>query len=357
MIIGTSTIQDFMKGAISTVNGANGSYDPNGNATGLLSPEEVEGFSKMVMDSNEFLKEVDIQLKSRVSGNIEELGVAKRLLRKKIEDTDNITGNEVKPIINKYGYRTVGMTLGTEISNDWYRQNRAKEDFEQQFMGIISEQVGNDILDLGLNGDEDIDDAEEDSQFLNINDGWLKLLLDKIPPSQLVDGKTLNNGFFTDQYFYELKKKLPTKYFKQGTYKWICSSNTQVKVLEYLRSRQTAAGDAAIVGGMTLNPLMIPFSTPTGFPDDIIIFGDPKRLKVVWTYDVGMRKTTEGKELVAKDNRFYAWFFDNDYVVVNPGAFTMLINVGEVLEYYGRDENAVNPVVNPSPNKPQKSNK
>lgn len=332
MILGTGSIQDFMKNAVTANTGASGGFSPNGDATGLLSPEEVDGFSKMITDSNAFLQEVDIEMRSRVYGTIEELGTSRRLLRRKIEDTDNITGNEVKPIINKYGYRTVGMTLGTEISNDWYRQNRAKEDFEQQFMGIIAEQVGNDILDLGLNGDESLGATTQDSDFLNINDGWLKLLLDKIPPTQMIDGSTLNHGFFTDQYFYELKKKLPSKYFNQGNYRWICSHTTQIKVWEFLRSRQTAAGDAAIIGGATLNPLMIPFSTPTGFPDDVIIFGDPSRFKIVWTYDMGMRRTTEGKELVAKDNRFYAWFFDNDYVVVNPAAFTMLMNVGEVLD-------------------------
>jgi hypothetical protein len=45
-----------------------------------------------------------------------------------------------------------------------------------------------------------------------------------------------------------------------------------------------------------------------------------------------MRKTTEGKELVSKDNRFYAWFFDLDFIIRMPEAFTLLKNVGEVVD-------------------------
>ena len=321
MILGKT--DEIIKAAITAQAAGAGAYGDSG----LLAPEQADSFIDMIMDTSEFLRETSYEKRIAVKGTISLLGVSARNFRKKIENSNQISGNEVRPVIADVPYETVGITLGTEISNDWYRQNIERENFENHFMSLISQQIGLDTLDLALNGDTASTDP-----FENINDGWLKRLLAPtgIPAAQRIDGATLNGGNFTDTYFYELLKALPRKYFNQGGYKWICSHRTKVKVMEFLRARQTAAGDAALVGNLALNPLSIPFTNPTGFPDDLVIFGDPKQLMTVWTYNVGMRKTVEGKELVAKDNRFYAWFFDLDHIVRMPQSFTILTNVGDV---------------------------
>ena len=327
MILGKT--DDIIKAAITAGAAGTGNYDPTGNSTGLMAPEQANAFIDMIMDTSDFLKEVDYEQRTSIEGTVPRLGVSRRNFRKKLENTNQISGNEVQPIIGDVAYKTVGVALGTEISNDWYRQNIERESFEEHFISKVSEQIGADTLDLALNGDESSADP-----FENINDGWLKILRSQVPLNQQINGASLNDGLFTDLYFYELLKALPRKYFNQGKHKWICSHRTRLKVMEFLRNRQTAAGDAALINGLQLNPLAIPFSNPTDFPDDLIIFGDPKLLKIIWTYNVGMRKTVEGKDLVSKDNRFYAWFFDIDFITLLPEAFAILTNVGDVLDPY-----------------------
>jgi len=321
MILGKT--QDIIKQTITADSATLGTYGD----TGLLGAEQADAFINMIMETSEFLRETSFEKRRAITGTISLLGVSPRNFRRKIEDSNQISGNEVQPIIADVPYACVGITLGTEISNDWYRQNIEQEGFENHFMRLISEQIGLDTLDLAFNGDTDSTDP-----FENINDGWLKHLLAPtgIPAAQRIDGAAINDGHFSDTYFFELFKALPRKYLRRGGHKWICSHVTQVKTMEYLRSRQTSAGDMALLGNLSLNPLSIPFTNPADFPDDIILFGNPRELMTVWTYNVGMRRTIEGKELVAKDNRFYAWFFDLDHIVRMPQSFTILTGVGDV---------------------------
>ena len=49
--------------------------------------------------------------------------------------------------------------------------------------------------------------------------------------------------------------------------------------------------------------------------DDKIILTDPKNLVVVNTYDMKIRKTTEGKEAIMQDKRLYVCHMDYDAII------------------------------------------
>ena len=61
--------------------------------------------------------------------------------------------------------------------------------------------------------------------------------------------------------------------------------------------------------------------------DDKILLTDPQNLVVVNTYDVKIRKTTEGKEAIMQDKRFYVCHLDLDMVIEELDATAMITNL------------------------------
>ena len=54
--------------------------------------------------------------------------------------------------------------------------------------------------------------------------------------------------------------------------------------------------------------------------NDTILLTDPKNLIVVNTYGIKVRRTTEGKEAVMMDKRFYVIHFDYDPIIEETDA-------------------------------------
>lgn len=298
----------------------------NYGANGLLNPEQAEKFIDMIQDSSEFLKKIRFEKRNVKQGTISKLGVGSRLLRGFKENTDNITGKEVEPIIGEVPYSVKKMVLGTSITEDWFQDNIEKEGFEDKFIGKIANQIQVDILDLAFNGDESIQNSDPDYAFLSINDGYIKKLKTN---SHIVDASTINDGKFTKDYFYALRRAVPKKY-RNSNYRWICSDDTYTDLSQYMSERSTQLGDLAIVSGGNMKVLETPFETVPNFPNDIILYTDPKNLVIVITMDIKHRRTLEGKTALYEDKRFYVDILNADFVVMEDKAVGMLINKGDL---------------------------
>ncbi len=86
---------------------------------------------------------------------------------------------------------------------------------------------------------------------------------------------------------------------------------------------------AAVPESIYNSPANIPIVECASLSDDIIILTDPKNLVVVNTYDVKVRKTTEGKEAIMKDKRFYVIHLDYDPVIEELDATAMIIGLNK----------------------------
>ncbi len=74
-------------------------------------------------------------------------------------------------------------------------------------------------------------------------------------------------------------------------------------------------------------PARIPAVECPSMSDDTIILTDPKNLVVVNTYSVKIRKTTEGKEAIMMDKRFYVVHLDYDPIIEEPDATAIIKNL------------------------------
>lgn len=293
-----------------------------GKTDGMLNPEQSQKFMQMVFDDSSFLGELRHEMRGATKGTIEKLGIGRRMLRKKIEGNAPLDGDLAEPILSAVPYSTTDMVLGAEISEKFIRENIEREGFEQVFMGMIAEQVRVDLLDLVFNGDTGY--TGNDSAFLTIMDGAIKGLE---TDSHILDAATLQGGNFTDDMFTGALKLLPTKYFNRSQYKWIANTKTYITWLEYLKQKETTAGDMAILNGQNFNPLGIAWKEVPNFPDGKIILADPKNFTVVNTYDIKIRKTTEGRDAVMKDMRYYAIHLDADSIIMEKDAIVTINNV------------------------------
>ena len=293
-----------------------------GQTDGMLNPEQSKKFMQMVFDDSSFLGQFRHEMRTSTKGSIEKLGIGRRLLRKKAEGEMPLEKDWAEPVLGAIPYSTTDIVLGAEITEKFIRENIEREGFEDTFMAMIASQVRLDMLDLAFNGDTDY--TGPDAEFLTILDGVVKQLGQG---SNILDASTLGGGQFVDDIFTTALKILPSKYFNKSTYRWIANNKTYITWLEYLKKKETTAGDMAILNGENFNPLNVDWAIVPNFPDDKIILADPNNFTVVNTYDIKLRKTVEGKEAVMRDTRYYAIHLDMDQIIMEKEAVVMIDNV------------------------------
>ncbi len=289
---------------------------------GLLNPEQSREFLRMVFEATPFGQLHRKETRKVKTGEVDKIAIGGRLLRKKVENTDD--GYRAGIATSKVPYATVAVRLPWEITEETLRENIEGQGFEDTVMQMMTTQLGIDLEDLHFNGDT----ASADP-FVSINDGWLKLIRTGAG-AHVVDCAA--DADFGKATFFKGLNALPNKYRGQNV-RWMMSPTRRVKWLEYLTGRATSAGDAALVGaGDQVNrPLGYATVEIPALPDDVILLGDPRNFIVVNTYDILIRKTTEGREAVMQDKRLYVVHFDDDPIIQELDSVVMLDNVPDVL--------------------------
>ena len=294
---------------------------------GLMNPEQADRFWTDVYDKAIFSSMHRKERKRATSGEIDKMSVGSRLLRPKVEATDG--GYRVQPSFGQILYQCVNMKLPWEVTEETYHENIEQGALEDKLMGLLTQQMALDIEDLHFNGDST--DVSGDAAFLNMNEGWVKQI---IAGGQTVDGSTINAGVLGKAHMFAMVNAIDRKYFRPGNMKWIANGVTYMRWVELMTDRATGAGDAALLGGglgaggevTVLKPLGIPWVEVNCLPDGMIILGDPRNFISVNTWDVRVRKTTEGFTALYQDKRFYAIYFDDDPILENPAAIAILEN-------------------------------
>lgn len=293
-------------------------------ASGLLVPEQAKQFYVQVFDQLEFSKLHRKETKRAKSGEVDKIGLGQRLLREKVEATDN--DYRVAPTFDKIEYTCKRVKLPWEMSEETIHDNIEGEGLETKFMGMLTTQTGIDLEDLHWNSDTATDHMHADYDFLKLNDGWLKQLE---TGAQVVDaaGAGFTGTKIEKGKFFAAKRAIPSKYFSTGRMVWLMNESTKDAWVEYVSSRATGAGDLALLGSAALTPLGYPIVKVPSFADGVVVFGDPMNFIAVNTWDIRVRKTTEGKSAVMNDMRYGSIFFDDDPVIEELEAAAIITNM------------------------------
>ncbi|MGN7352362.1 phage major capsid family protein [Paenibacillus amylolyticus] len=281
--------------------------------------EEVDAFLQMAYESTEFLKGIRTETRDSSKGTIDKIGVTGRNLRKKREG--NPAGKQTEPVYQQVPYSVVPVTLQYEITEEKIRmeQRVRKQNIEEIIMGGMTRNFGENMQDLGFNGDMSTLANDPDYDFLSIADGWLK--------------KARNTGNFTDWstldaagklgIFFRLERSVPTRLRSAGQFKYFMHPNTFSERLEQLALKDTSASIQIQILGAQKRINNYDVEEVPHMPEGSVLFTYKPNFVIVNTYDMIIRKTTEGKAAVTEDKRFYATHADGDFIFEEPGAVAM----------------------------------
>lgn len=302
---------------------------------GLLNAEQARTFVKQTFEATPLGALVRHEMRKAKTGEIDKIGIASRIVRKKTENVDaksdgsvpvvdpttgQVTGYRAKPNFSQVTYATKAVRLPWEISEETLRENIEGEGLEATITNLMTTQLGIDMEDLHLNGDEAIDASDTDHDFLYINDGWIK----QIANSGHVYDATSDTSMSLDM-FYNALQAMPNKY-NNGKLRWLMSPHRAQQWELFLLNQGLKSG-ANFPDSLYQSPASIPTVQVPRMPDDKIILTDPQNLIVVNTYDVKIRKTVEGKEAIMADKRFYVVHLDSDPIIEELDATAIITNI------------------------------
>jgi len=280
----------------------------------LLSPEQSSAFLDRVYDATAFSQAQRNERRRGSEGSISKLGIASRILRKKTENVDDAT--LVKPEFGEVEYAVKRYRADTEITEEVFEDNIEGEGFEDHWVNTVSDQIGRDLEDLHFNGDESL----TSDPFLKLNEGWLEQLAAGGSGAHRINGATIDAGAVTKGQFFAALAAMPQKFKSGGRLKFIGNASVFASYLEYLTDRATNAGDAALTAGAVKLPNGVGYLEVPSMPSTRLLLADPKNFVVVTRRDVRYRKTTEGREAIRQDKRFYAWFLATDPIIEETDA-------------------------------------
>ncbi|PAD31905.1 phage major capsid protein [Paenibacillus sp. 7523-1] len=287
--------------------------------TPALNYQQVDAFLKMAYESTEFLKGIRTVTRTSSKGTIDKIGVTGRNLRGKVENNaaSKITG----PTFPQVPYAVAPVVLAFEITEEFIRQtSRVRgQNAEEIIMAAMTKNYADNMQDLGFNGDTATPSTDPDYDFLKINNGWLKKAKEE---GNLIDWATLPDEKKIG-IFFELERAVPTRLRAAGEFKYFMHPNTFSERLQKLAEKDTSASiQLQITGGVKkINSYAV--EEVAHMPEGVVIFTYHDNFVLVNTYEMQIRKTTEGKEAIYADKRFYAIHSDFDSIFEEPGAVSI----------------------------------
>ena len=254
---------------------------------GLLNPEQARKFIQQTFEATNLGPLVRHVMRTSKSGEIDKIGIASRILRAKVENTDD--GYRAGVNTNVIEYACKAVRLPWEITEETLRENIEGQQLEAIITDLMTSQLGVDLEDLYLNGDENAakstafveskpyaigdivthDDmlykyiaahsagawnaaevieigSAADVDFLKLNDGWVK----QINNGGHVYDASGENAMKLD-IFYKTLQMMPNKY-NNGKLRWLMSPKRAQEWELYLMNQVIEKGGA---GGIVAAPV------------------------------------------------------------------------------------------------------
>ena len=301
---------------------------------GLFTPEQSRMFFLLAFEEDEFGSLHRVELRTARTGEIDRLFIAPRQMRKRTENVD--TGFRAKPQHSKVEYSLQGTTIPFEITEETLTYQIEEEGYEDTVVERFASRFGLDSVDLGFNGD--VDAVGADADFLNTKDGWLKEIAAN---GNNVDGSGTNSGNIHHDHFFKAVEALPARHRSRlDKMMWVGSKNLQVNYMKFLAKRATTGGDASLGGegpwrkpigqGWITTPSL--FNAGDGTTETLLLV-DPQNLITVMRNEVIIRSSSEGREAVQQNKRFYAIHADLDFIIEEVEAVARINNLNHTTPF------------------------
>ena len=287
-------------------------------ARGLLNQEQARKFIQQTFEATNLGPLVRHVMRTAKTGEIDKIGIASRIVRGKTENQDDGYRAGVNTSVIEYACKAV--RLPWEITEETLRENIEGQQMEEIITNLMTSQLGVDMEDLYLNSDTATAAEDPDYDFLKLNDGWIKQIMEGGHVYDASEATTMSLDIF-----YKTLQQLPNKY-NNGKLRWLMSPKRAQEWELFLLNKVVDAG-GAVPDSVYNAPAKIKTVECPSMSDDKIILTDPKNLIVVNTYEIKIRKTTEGKEAIMMDKRFYVCHLDFDPIIEELDATAIITNL------------------------------
>lgn len=234
------------------------------------------------------------------------------------------TGNQVSADFGNIEMRSSLIVVPWTISNEFLEDNPEMGAAEQKIADMMATQLGNDLQDLAVNGDEASGDA-----LLRANNGFTALGAS----GNVID---FNATAFTTAVFERMLRALPTKYRgNKEKLAYFVSPNIESDYIQALAARMGDGADNFLTRGAATSPpyngiqmITVPHLPDTGNvnggSNESTLYLTPVE-NLVWGVqkDVEMASTTEGKNALDQNERYYVLRCRCDFVIMNTEAFVL----------------------------------
>lgn len=207
---------------------------------GQLPAEAIDGFWASVIDQTPTLKLITNRSMLSGTGTVDELVISSRSLTASTEGTAITDPDAVS--FNRRTITVVEMGQGIDITKTFLEDNVERENAEQLIIDQIAAQFGNDVEDLGWNGDDD-----SSTTFLAINDGWITLAT---ADSNVNDVTSYDSGATCSDVMHDWKKSVPTKYKMRPDLTFFVPYAFAENYANEVSARETAMGDQVLINGL-----------------------------------------------------------------------------------------------------------
>jgi len=264
---------------------------------GLLLTEQADKFIQQTFDAARTTQLCRTVKMNRDKMELDKISIGSRIARYVATENEDQSDYTKKPVFGKVELDSRKIALPWEISEDALEDNIEGGNLEDVIAGMMTTQYGLDLEDLYWNGD---DSGSDD--LLKAFDGWLV----QFASAQVVDANS--TGSFSKDIAFDALAALPPRY-RRGAAKqqlrWLMATKQYDLFLEYVTSRATNTGDAVLVDGELKSILGIGVEEIAALPDTVVVLTNPKNLVAGVHRAVKIRRTSEGKNAIMTDKRYY----------------------------------------------------
>lgn len=286
--------------------------------SGLLAPYQAKKFLKQTFDATPLMGAIRHETKTERKGEIDKIGIGRRLLRRKVENTDD--GYRASPKFGQIEYSCNPVRLPWEITEDTLRENIEGEGMEKTVTDLMTTQIGVDTEDLMINGDEDTPNTDPDYDFLKLDNGVKKLVSTGGHIIDVTGAKDMEM-----EMFYRAVASIPNKY-NNGRLRWLMSP-TRAQQWELFLLNKVINNGGVVPETLYKSPVAIPSMQVPNLDDSTVILIDPMNICEVNTYTIKIRKDSTSKDAIMQDKRFYVVHFDMDTLIEELDATAMIIGL------------------------------
>lgn len=222
---------------------------------GQLTTQQSIEFIDLVVSQNALLQKLQSVQMTSSSYQLNTIEVGNRIMRAATEGTDPGTAKGVT--ITPRTLTSKEAIIPYDIGFSFLEENIEGANAESKINSMFAKQAGNEILDLGINGDEDLEETitddnsdsaddttgltQNDHSFLRQNDGWLKLMRDDGNVNDVTISASVTSW---KAEFKKLMKAMPNKWkTNPEDLVFLVSPDVEEEYRDELSARNTGLGD------------------------------------------------------------------------------------------------------------------